>query len=97
MKHIFGVMLNTALLIVLGPSPSGSHNGEVDRYGCHQDKESGTYHCHDGMLKGGSFGSKGEMIRQLKQQFETLGRPWPYGDLIEEDITSPNPKIEEQP
>ena len=74
-------------LVVL--SPAYPHEGELDSYGCHYDKEQKNYHCHDGVFKGGSFPSKIEMIRLLKQQFLNLGRPWPYGAVAEEDITSP--------
>ncbi len=79
------------------PIAGYSHEGELDRYGCHQDKGRQAYHCHDGVLKGLSFNSKMEMVQKLRQQFHNLGRPWPYGDLIEEDITSPNPFLKERP
>ena len=33
------------------------------------------------------------MIRLLKQQYLNLGRPWPYENVAEEDITSsPQPE-----
>jgi hypothetical protein len=57
-------------------------------YGCHYDKERKDYHCHEGAFKGGSFDSKIEMIRRLRLQFLNLGRPWPYEEIAEEDITS---------
>ena len=57
------------------------------------DKDQKNYHCHEGIFKGGSFPSKIEMIRLLKVQFLNLGRPWPYGEVAEEDITSPRPKL----
>ena len=65
-----------------------SHDGKLDSYGCHDDDERKNYHCHEGVFKGGSFESKIEMIRQLKLQFLNLGRPWPYDDIAEEDITA---------
>jgi hypothetical protein len=74
-------------LVVL--RPAHPHEGELDAYGCHYDKDQKNYHCHDGVFKGGSFPSKMEMIRLLKIQFLNLGRPWPYTDVAEEDITSP--------
>ena len=70
------------------------HEGPLDAYGCHQDKDQKNYHCHEGMFKGGSFPSKIEMIRLLKIQFLNLGRPWPYGPVAEEDITSPPTEIQ---
>lgn len=71
-----------------------AHEVVLDTYGCHYDKERKNYHCHEGMFKGGVFDSKIGMIRQLKIQFLNLGRPWPYGDLMEEDITSSPPQDE---
>jgi hypothetical protein len=87
------LILTLSLLVLLVvPRPSHSHDGEQDVYGCHYDKDQKNYHCHDGMFKGGSFPSKMEMIRLLKIQFLNLGRPWPYDNVAEEDITSPSPE-----
>ena len=77
------------LLSVSFPFQAASHDGKLDIYGCHHDQEGKNYHCHDGVFKGGSFESKIEMVRQLKLQFLNLGRPWPYDDIAEEDITAP--------
>lgn len=85
----------SVLLISFTAVTSQSHDGELDQYGCHQDEEHRNYHCHEGVLRGGSFESRAEMVRQLRHQFQVLGRPWPYGDLVEEDITSPKPKPKE--
>jgi hypothetical protein len=87
-KLLLGLTLGLCLLLAAPPS-SYPHEGELDSYGCHHDKEQKNYHCHEGVFKGGSFPSKIEMIRVLKIQFLNLGRPWPYGDVAEEDITSP--------
>jgi hypothetical protein len=76
-------------LSLVVPLPADPHEGELDSYGCHYDKDQKNYHCHDGVFKGGSFPSKMEMIRLLKIQFLNLGRPWPYADVAEEDITTP--------
>jgi hypothetical protein len=82
-------------LSLVVPHPVYAHEGELDSYGCHSDKDQKNYHCHEGVFKGGSFPSKIEMIRLLKLQFLNLGRPWPYGDVAEEDITSPQTKTEQ--
>jgi hypothetical protein len=87
-RVLLGLPLSLFLLLVV-PHPIYPHEGELDSYGCHYDKDQKNYHCHDGVFKGGSFPSKIEMIRLLKLQFLNLGRPWPYGDVAEEDITSP--------
>ena len=76
------------LLMAVVPHAASSQDGKLDSYGCHHDQERKNYHCHEGMFKGGSFDSKIEMIRQLKLQFLNLGRPWPYDDIAEEDITT---------
>jgi hypothetical protein len=87
--------LSLLLLSLVVPHPAYSHEGELDAYGCHYDKDQKNYHCHDGVFKGGSFPSKMEMIRLLKIQFINLGRPWPYADVAEEDITSPQTEIQQ--
>ena len=86
------ILLFFTLSLVLSlvvPRPADTHEDELDSYGCHDDKDQKNYHCHDGVFKGGSFPSKIEMIRLLKIQFINLGRPWPYADVAEEDITTP--------
>jgi hypothetical protein len=77
------------LLTAVVPLAALSHEGKLDSYGCHYDEEHRSYHCHEGVFKGGRFESKIEMIRQLKLQFLNLGRPWPYDNIAEEDITAP--------
>jgi hypothetical protein len=38
--------------------------GPFDRYGCHEDKRDGTYHCHRGPYKDITFRSKSDMMKQ---------------------------------
>jgi hypothetical protein len=90
-RVLLALTLSLFVLLVV-PRYSHSHDGELDSYGCHYDKEQKNYHCHEGIFKGGSFPSKIEMIRVLKIQFLNLGRPWPYDNVAEEDITSPSPE-----
>lgn len=85
----------SVLLSLVVPHSAYSHEGELDAYGCHYDKEQNNYHCHEGEFKGGSFPSKIEMIRLLRQQFLNLGRPWPYGEVVEDDITSPQTETQQ--
>ena len=91
---LLGLPLSLFLLLVV-PHQTYPHEGELDSYGCHYDKDQKNYHCHDGVFKGGSFPSKMEMVRLLKLQFLNLGRPWPYGDVAEEDITSPQTETQQ--
>ena len=83
-------------LILVIPNSLSAHDGELDTYGCHYDRERKNYHCHQGVFKGGVYESKIEMIRLLKLQFLNLGRSWPYGDVMEEDITSAEPENEQK-
>ena len=76
----------TFVLVLFRPFGIFAHEGKLDPYGCHYEKDGKDYHCHEGVFKGGSFDSKTEMIRQLRRQFLDLGRPWPYSEIVEEDI-----------
>jgi hypothetical protein len=87
------VLLVLTLSLLVVPRPTYPHEGELDSYG--YDKDQKEYHCHQGVFKGGSFPSRIEMIRLLKLQFLNLGRPWPYGDVAEEDITSPQTETQQ--
>ena len=89
------VLTLSLFLLLVVPRPTYSHEGELDSYGCHYDKDQKNYHCHQGVFKGGFSLSKIEMIRLLKLQFLNLGRPWPYGDVAEEDITSPQTETQQ--
>jgi hypothetical protein len=89
MTRVWLSLTISLLVLLVLPPATGSHEGELDSYGCHYDRERKDYHCHQGVFKGGSFASQTEMIRRLKLQFLNLGQPWPYGEIVEEDITSP--------
>lgn len=62
-----GSALSFALLAVLVGLPGivAAHPaGPFDRYGCHEDKRDGTYHCHRGAYKDVTFRSKSAMMKQ---------------------------------
>jgi len=84
------------LLIFLLPLPAYSHEGDLDSYGCHHDKNRGDYHCHQGEFTGLSFDSKIHMVRLLRLQNLNLGRALPDGP-IEEDITSAEVEAKQEP
>ena len=42
-----------------------AHGGRTDRYGCHNQRSNGTYHCHSGQLAGRSFPNQAAMLRAL--------------------------------
>ena len=93
-RVLLALTLSLVLLLIV-PRPTYPREGELDSYGCHYDKDQKSYHCHEGVFKGGSFTSKIEMIRLLKLQFLNLGQPWPYGDVAEEEITSPQTETQQ--
>jgi hypothetical protein len=86
-----------SLLTLLVPVISYPHDGKLDEYGCHYDQRPKHYHCHEGVFKLGSFGSKTQMLQLLRLQYLNLGRPWPYSEIGEEDITSTNTQAHEPP
>src|SRR5918996_677174 len=95
-----GVFLHvtiSSLLTLLVPVISYPHDGKLDEYGCHYGQRPKHYHCHEGVFKLGSFGSKTQMIQLLRLQYLNLGRPWPYTEIGEEDITSTNTQAHEPP
>lgn len=53
-----------ALFVSVLPASARAHSaGDLDRYGCHDDKRHGTYHCHGGRYNGIEFPSKADMLR----------------------------------
>lgn len=60
---IFAVM---AVFGFANVSAAWAHGGGLDGYGCHHNRKAGGYHCHRGPMAGQYFGSKAEMLDQLK-------------------------------
>jgi hypothetical protein len=51
--------------LVMFSSPqvaNAAHGGGLDRYGCHNDREAGSYHCHRGPCAGKTFASQATML-----------------------------------
>lgn len=63
------------VLLLLLPSLGYPHGGGLDSYGCHHDRKQGGYHCHRGQFAGKQFGSKEEMLRQLKTEAPKKAAP----------------------
>jgi hypothetical protein len=42
-----------------------AHGGGLDKYGCHNNRKVGNYHCHRGQFAGRSFSSQAEMLKLL--------------------------------
>jgi hypothetical protein len=40
----------------------------LDRYGCHNNRKAGGYHCHRGPLAGQSFPSQDEMLKKFASE-----------------------------
>ena len=47
------------------PGLAAAHGGGLDRYGCHRDRDAGTYHCHVGRFAGRAFSSKDAMLHEF--------------------------------
>jgi hypothetical protein len=94
---VFFHLALSSLFTLLIPVISYPHDGKLDEYGCHYDQGPKRYHCHEGIYKLGSFRSKTQMIQLLRLQYLNLGRPWPYSEIGEEDITSIHTQAPEPP
>ena len=77
-KWLVIICFNFASATALLLTPARGHDGPLDVYGCHPDKDHKYYHCHEGVYKRLSFDSKTQMIQRLQNQYIALGRPWPY-------------------
>ncbi|MFQ5508201.1 MAG: thermonuclease family protein [Leptospirillia bacterium] len=44
-----------------------AHRGEVDGLGCHKERVTTYYHCHEGPLEGRSFANRTGAVRALKK------------------------------
>jgi len=66
-----------ALLLVgiLASAFAIAHGGGLDRYGCHNNRKEGGYHCHHGQFAGQSFESKEQMLKQAKKAPSTKAPP----------------------
>ncbi len=60
-----GLVVAVSVMAFLGPNGTRAeaHGGGLDRYGCHNDRKAGTYHCHRGPCQGKTFASKAAMLR----------------------------------
>jgi len=57
--------------LVLTPALAVGHPGGLDRHGCHEDKQAGTYHCHEGKLKDRTYKSRDTMRRAHPELMDT--------------------------
>jgi hypothetical protein len=92
-KWLIFICFNVASATPLLLSPVGAHDGPLDIYGCHLEKDQKYYHCHEGVYKRLSFDSQTQMIQRLKNQYTALGRAWPYGEATN-DYAQPMPITE---
>lgn len=70
------MMLRLASGVALGliALSASAHEGALDSFGCHPNVAHGSYHCHDGLLRGQGYASKEMMLRayQERQQEERV-------------------------
>ena len=62
------------LLLSLTASTVLAHGGGLDEHGCHNDRSSGEYHCHQGDHEGKTFESKSQMLNRSGAGKATSGR-----------------------
>ncbi len=66
--YLFAVSLGLAtVMVVWHAAPAPAHNRPLDELGCHKDRISTYYHCHEGELKGRKFAQKTGARRALKK------------------------------
>jgi hypothetical protein len=68
---VLAALLSTLLL----PPFAFAHKGGIDPYGCHPDDKAGGYHCHQGILAGLNFPSRGAMLRAVDDAHESPSNP----------------------
>lgn len=54
-----------ALCVAGWSADVAAHGGGLDRYGCHNDRRNGGYHCHGGSSPGSSEGARRAAPRAL--------------------------------
>ena len=60
------ILLMAYLLAAGTPSTTIAHGGGLDSLGCHYNRKTGGFHCHQGPLAGQDFGSKAEALEAVK-------------------------------
>jgi hypothetical protein len=60
-------------VIVFAPTLAWAHGGGLDKYGCHNDKKAGDYHCHKGAHDGKSFKNQAAMLATMKKDTKKDG------------------------
>ena len=82
---------------VLLPACAGAHTaGAQDRYGCHDDRRQGGYHCHTGSYAGLKFRSKHEMITYREQGLTALDIRKARGEDVSEEQSGLSNAAEDQ-
>ena len=70
MVHRARLILLMAFLLAAGaPSNTNAHGGGLDSLGCHYNRKSGGFHCHQGPLAGQEFRSKAETLEAVKAMY----------------------------
>jgi hypothetical protein len=56
-------LVSAGAFTVTLPFEAAAHEGKLDSLGCHYARNHRNYHCHEGIMEGRTFGSKGEAMR----------------------------------
>ena len=68
-----------ALKMAISPPVVIAHGGGLDSLGCHNDRQRGNYHCHQGQLAGQTFASQAA-ARQAMASAGATTQPSPEAD-----------------
>ena len=55
--------LSTVAFTFSLPTDASAHENKLDGLGCHYARAHRNYHCHEGVMKGKTFKSKGDAMR----------------------------------
>lgn len=82
LSAVTAVIIGTGAASVQGllSPPLAAHGGGLDSRGCHNDRQRGGYHCHQGPLAGRSFVSAAEAIAALERLALPAQTPKPPAD-----------------
>ena len=64
---LWSLLWSLLWVLVLGVGQADAHPLKLDDLGCHNDRQSSYYHCHEGVLEGRQFARKSSAKRAIKK------------------------------
>ena len=94
------ILLMAYLLAAGTPSTTIAHGGGLDSLGCHYNRKTGGFHCHQGPLAGQDFRSELEALEVVQRVEEARAnlaqlRSQGSGDTLDEDTQAQILQLEE--